>query len=142
LLSRTLGWANKQDAPDGDVAPEVFQQPEPMALAGQFLRGRGPAAQGAGLRPSPSDRADLAYAPTYPAFVPQQPYRAAPTRPTAAAAPADDPQPQPAASGLPAYAPPPAQAAIPTPQHIADATPAARAGGEQAHLYSVHRPMA
>lgn len=147
FLDRALGWANKQSPSDTDAAPMVYAQPEPMALAGQFLRGRGPAQAGA-LRPSPSDRSQVAYAPIYPPFVPQEPYRAAAVRAAPAPPPAppeDAPPPEdptaspPLAGGLPAYKPP-APARIAAPQHLAEVATAAHGTGEQARLYSVHRP--
>ncbi|WP_304170855.1 hypothetical protein [Phenylobacterium aquaticum] len=145
LLSRALGWTNKQAPADPEGEPVVFAQPAPMALANQYLRGRAPA-PGGRLRPSPSDGSQLAYAPVYPAFVPQEPYRQGPSRPAPPLAPAADPvqpdPPEPAspvlAGGLPAYAPP-APAAIAPPQHLADAGGASHGGGEGARLYSVHR---
>lgn len=151
LMSRALGWANKSAPRQDDQIPDVYAQPEPLALAGQFLRGRSPASSAAGLRPSPSDRDQVAYAPVYPAFAPQEPYRPAAaqvmvTRPSPPVSPQQPPQAQPAGSpalagGWPPYAPP-AQAAIATPQRLAEAAPttAAHGGGEQVRLYSVHRP--
>lgn len=159
LMSRALGWARKSEPQQDDQAPMVYAQPEPLALAGQFLRGRSPTPGAAGLRPSPSDRSQVAYAPVYPAFAPQEPYRPAAARAPVAPPPPpaafQTPPPEPShelsqepprgsptlAGGLPPYAPP-AQAAIATPARLADAasTGAARSTGEQARLYSVHRP--
>jgi hypothetical protein len=146
LMSRALGWAHKSDPPQHDQAPVVYAQPEPLALAGQFLRGRSPTPGAAGLRPSPSDRSQVAYAPVYPAFTPQEPYRPAAARApvappeTPTAPPPETPSGSPAlAGGLPPYVPP-AQAAVSTPQRLAEAAPTAHSGGEQARLYSVHRP--
>ncbi|MCI3133731.1 hypothetical protein [Phenylobacterium aquaticum] len=146
LMSRALGWAHKSDTPQDDQAPVVYAQPEPLALAGQFLRGRSPTPGAAALRPSPSDRSQVAYAPVYPAFTPQEPYRPAAARPAVAppeaptAPPPETPSGSPAlAGGLPPYVPP-AQAAVSTPQRLAEAAPTTHSGGEQARLYSVHRP--
>lgn len=155
LMSRALGWAHKSQPQQDDQAPVVYAQPEPLALAGQFLRGRSPTTGAAGLRPAPSDRSQVAYAPVYPAFAPQEPYRPTAARasvtpqppPAAFQPPAQDPPQEPPrgsptlAGGLPPYAPP-AQAAIATPARLADvaSTGAARSTGEQARLYSVHRP--
>lgn len=152
LMSRALGWAHKSEPRQDDQAPVVYAQPEPLALAGQFLRGRSPAPGATGLRPSPSDRSQVAYAPVYPAFTPQEPYRPTGVRTSAPPPAAFEPPPQTAtreppggspalAGGLPPYVPP-AQAAIATPARLADAasTGAAHSTGEQARLYSVHRP--
>lgn len=148
---RSLTWANKSDTlQTPDVAPR-YAAPEPMALAGQYLRGR--TAGGSGwndLPPPPGERSRAAvYATGYQPFTPQEPYRApqAPS-PSPPAPQAAGPSPAPA-PGLPTslYAPPPADAAIGRPQQIAQAAPAptplsappAGGVGEGARLYSVHR---
>lgn len=143
---RTLGWANKTDSLQAPQSGPGYVTPEPMALAGQYLRGR--ASGGSrldGLPPPPGERrVAAAYATGYQPFTPQEPYRPVQPVPRPPAA-ADAPPPAPPGA-LPTslYSPPPAGAAIGAPQQIAQAepppAPAPTAGvGEGSHLYSVHR---
>ena len=151
LGGRTLSWANKTAAQAG--APVAYAAPEPLALAGQYMRGRSSGGSRLDSLPPPpghSQRTASVYAPGYQPFTPQEPYRpqAAPRPATAQTTPppaAPAPPPVAAQSGLPTslYSPPPADAAIGRPQQIAEATsltaPVAAGVGEGSRLYSVHR---
>lgn len=116
---RYLGWSGKvQPSAERNMVPEPAR-PEPLALAGQYARGRqmGP--------PAPAASTGPAFAP----FVPQTPLSAPqPPAPT---------QPQSPPSALPTslYTPPPADAQIGAPTRIA-----AAASRDSSRLYSVHRP--
>lgn len=149
LGGRTLSWANKTASQAG--APVAYAAPEPLALAGQYMRGRTSGGSRLDSLPPPPgqpQRTASVYASGYQPFTPQEPYRpqAAPRPVTTQAPPAlVAPPPVAAQSGLPTslYSPPPADAAIGRPQQIAEATsptaPVAAGVGEGSRLYSVHR---
>jgi hypothetical protein len=146
---RTLSWANKTAAQAG--APVAYAAPEPLALAGQYMRGRTSGGSRLDNLPPPPgqpQRTASVYASGYQPFTPQEPYRpqAAPRPVTVQAPPAlAAPAPVTAAPSLPTslYSPPPADAAIGRPQQIAEAAsptaPATAGVGEGSRLYSVHR---
>ncbi|WP_310542747.1 hypothetical protein [Phenylobacterium sp.] len=140
-----LGWSNKRAYPTTGGQPGMLQRPEPMALAGQFTRGRQEAPQDRDLPPPPGESSRVTYQPpAYTPFVPQAPYQA-PRQ--SAPAPAVDPQ---TSSSPPIYAPPPSslyggppplpeQAAIAAGQKVVDASATARHAGGSSKLYSMHR---
>ena len=140
-----LGWSNKRAYATTGGRPNAFQRPEPMALAGQFTRGRQEAAPDRDLPPPPGDGSRVTYQPpAYTPFVPQAPYQA--PRPSAPAPSLD----QQTSSSPPIYAPPPSslyggppplpeQAAVAAGQKVADASATARQTGEGSKLYSMHR---
>lgn len=149
LGGRTLSWANKTAAQAG--APIAYAAPEPLALAGQYMRGRTSGGSRLDSLPAPPgqpQRTASVYTSGYQPFTPQEPYRpqAAP-RPVTVQPPPPPMAPAPVASqsGLPTslYSPPPADAAIGRPQQIAEATsltaPVAAGVGDGSRLYSVHR---
>ena len=132
-----LGWSNKRSYGGPGGPPGQFSRPEPLALAGQFIRGREAAAPGEDLQPPPGARRATYQAPPYQVFVPQVPYQ-----PTRSAVPPPEPEitgpPAALASGpLPTslYGGP--TPAVVPPQQIAAATP--RQQGEPSKLYSLHR---
>ena len=140
-----LGWSNKRASTTPGGQPNQFQRPEPMALAGQFTRGRQEAAADRDLAPPPGEGSRVTYQPpAYTPFVPQAPYQA-PRAP--ALAPSLDQQ---TSSSPPIYAPPPSslyggppplpdQAAVAASQTVADASAVTRRTGEPSKLYSMHR---
>ena len=140
-----LGWANKRTYSTPGGQPGMMPRPEPMALAGQFMRGRQAGPQDRDLPPPPGERDRVTYQPpAYTPFVPQAPYQ--PPRPGAPAPLAN----QPASSSPPIYAPPPAslyggppplpeQAAAAAGQKVADASATTRHAGDSSKLYSMHR---
>ncbi len=149
LGGRTLSWSNKTASQAG--APVAYAAPEPLALAGQYMRGRtsgGSRLDNLPPPPSQPQRTASVYASGYQPFTPQEPYRpqAAP-RPVTAQTPPPPMAPAAVAapSGLPTslYSPPPSDAAIGRPQQIAEATsptaPVTTGVGEGSRLYSVHR---
>ena len=128
LGGRTLSWSNKTASQAG--APVAYAAPEPLALAGQYMRGRtsgGSRLDNLPPPPSQPQRTASVYASGYQPFTPQEPYRpqAAP-RPVTAQTPPPPMAPAAVAapSGLPTslYSPPPSDAAIGRPQQIAEAT--------------------
>ena len=138
-----LGWSNKRAYTTPGGQPDQFQRPEPMALAGQFTRGRQEATPDRNLRPPPGEAGRVTYQPpAYTPFTPQAPYQA--PRPSAPAPSLET------SSSPPIYAPPPAslygsppplpeQAAVAASQTVADASAVTRRTGEPSRLYSMHR---
>ena len=137
-----LNWSNKRSyaAPGGQ--PGLIQRPEPLALAGQFARGRQEAPPRPDLPPAPGERRVTYQPPAYQLFTPQAPYQPPP-------APPRQPSPAPPASP-PIFAPPPSslyggppplpeQAALAAPQKVADASAVVRTVGNPSKLYSLHR---
>lgn len=137
-----LGWANKRAYSNTGGQPGMIQRPEPMALAGQFTRGRQEAPQDRDLAPSPGEQSRVTYhPPAYTAFVPQAPYQAprAPA-PSLDQAPVSPPVYAPPPSSLYGGPPPlPEQAEVAAPRKVADASAAARHTGGSSKLYSMHR---
>ncbi len=160
-----LGWSNKRAYPTTGGQPGMMQRPEPLALAGQFTRGRQAGPQDRDLPPPPGESSRVTYQPpAYTPFVPQAPYQA--PRPSAPApAPSLDQQ---TSSSPPIYAPPPSslyggppplpeqaavaagqkaggppplpeQAAVAAGQKVVDASATARHVGGSSKLYSMHR---
>ncbi|MDP3868050.1 hypothetical protein [Phenylobacterium sp.] len=142
-----LGWSNKRAYPTTGGQPGMMQRPEPLALAGQFTRGRQAAPQDRDLPPPPGESSRVTYQPpAYTPFVPQAPYQA--PRPSAPSpAPSLDQQ---TSSSPPIYAPPPSslyggppplpeQAAVAASQKVVDASATARHVGGSSKLYSMHR---
>ncbi len=139
-----LGWANKRAYSATGGQPGMIARPEPMALAGQFTRGRQEASQDRDLPPPPGESSRVTYQPpAYTPFVPQAPYQA--QRPSAPAPSLDQ-----APASPPVYAPPPSnlyggppplpeQAAVAASQKVADASAVTRRTGEGSKLYSMHR---
>ena len=140
-----LGWSNKRAYSTTGGQPGQFQRPEPMALAGQFTRGRQEAAPDRDLPPPPGEGGRVTYQPpAYTPFIPQAPYQA--PRPSAPVPSLD----QQTSSSPPIYAPPPSslyggppplpeQAAVAASQKVADASATARSVGGSSKLYSMHR---
>lgn len=138
-----LNWSNKRAYATPSGQPSPYARPEPMALAGQFSRGRQEAPPPAELAPPPGERQATTYRPpAYQPFTPQTPYqapRAAPPAPSLEQ-PASPPIRAPLPSSLYSGPPPlPEQAAIAAPQRLADASATARSVGGSSKLYSVHR---
>lgn len=126
-----LGWAAKSSATPGVAQAPAPRQPEPLALARQFLRGpQAPAAT-----PPVQQAPQVAQAPAPPAYAPP---------PQAAHVPATPPPsafPQGLAGAAPSSLPQGLYDA--PPQRLADAAGAVRRTGgvgSQSRLYSVHRP--
>ena len=140
-----LGWSNKRAYSTTGGQPGQFQRPEPMALAGQFTRGRQEAAPDRDIPPPPGEGGRVTYQPpAYTPFIPQAPYQA--PRPSAPVPSLD----QQTSSSPPIYAPPPSslyggppplpeQAAVAASQKVADASATARSVGGSSKLYSMHR---
>ncbi|MDO8801374.1 hypothetical protein [Phenylobacterium sp.] len=138
-----LGWSNKRPDTTTGGQTNAFPRPEPMALAGQFTRGRQEAAPDRDLPPPPGEGSRVTYQPpAYTPFVPQAPYQA--PRPSAPAPSLET------SSSPPIYAPPPSslyggppplpeQAAVAASQKVADASATARHVGGSSKLYSMHR---
>lgn len=137
-----LNWANKRSSATPDGRPGLIARPEPLALSGQFTRGRQAAEPERDLPPPPGERRVTYQPPAYQAFTPQTPYQA--PRPTARPPSLEPPSAPPVHAPLPSSlygpAPPlPEQAAVAAPQHLADASAVTRQTGEPSKLYSLHR---
>lgn len=161
---RALSWSAKREVAATVPEPAGEQRPQPLALSGQYLRGRYEAPETA-APPSLPGRYAAAAPPPYVPFTPQVPLpmqqkamrtaslpanlyaapasrAAAPVAPPAAPParalrPAQSPvPPAPVAAAAPQMAPQPMQ---PAPVRMAAAPPAPRSIGEAPRLYSVHR---
>ena len=121
-----LSWTNKAPMVDGQGRTAGTSHPEPMALAGQFLRGRT-----AQTSPSPEPVAPVVASNSYAPFRPQEPLGS--SQPAPLNTPSATTPPQDLPNSL--YGGPPA-AAPPQPQQVAQARPE---GPGDSRLYSVHR---
>lgn len=120
-----LGWSNKVAPATLNGAPSLVSQPQPMALARQFLR---PAQTPQAVPPPPPPPPVEELAPDYLEGGPSAPlptslYGGPPQAAQAPIAPVAAVAPQ-----------------APAPQRLAAAAPQAPATGSPSHYYSVHRP--